>query len=139
MRTKMLAACVFAAICLALISCNWFGKKKTVTRLAGKWKITAITDSSIGGLRGKSIFADVTRDTAIGFINFISDSTVSFISVKDSTEKDTALYHVDTALHSISVRGLQDEKEQHYAIRQMDDTLLHVMLDSIYITLHKQP
>ena len=85
MKTRMLAACLLAAITLSLFSCDWFSKKKLLigaNGVTGKWIIDSIRNegqyNSIDTVKG---FWDMAfKDSSRGTIDFEKDSLYSLYS-----------------------------------------------------------
>jgi len=136
MKTKMLAACMLAAIIFSLFSCGWFSKKENIS-LAGKWKVTAIADSSTGNY-GKSFFSDFNGDSSNAVVSFGTDSSITYTANKEQ-ESDTAKYYTDKGLHIIYVQDNHGNKVDTFPVLSLTDTLLTVVKDSVHITLKRLP
>lgn len=135
MTTKMLAACMLAAITLCLLSCGWF-TKDTKVALTGKWQVTAIIDSSAGGLKGNSFFSGFNADSTKAVVSFNADSSIVFTTAKDN-DTSKSVYHTDAAFHFIYVKDDKGRKTDSFAIASINDTLLNVVKDSLHISLKR--
>lgn len=135
MRTKMLAACMLAAITLCLLSCGWFTKDNKVT-LTGKWRVTAIIDSSAEGLKGNSFFSGFNADSTKAVVNFNADSSLVFTTAKDN-DTSKSVFHTDADFHFIYVKDDKASKADSFAVAYVNDTLLNVVKDSLHITLKR--
>ncbi len=138
MKTRTLAAALLAATTLALLACNWFGKKEATPSIIGKWKVTNVIDSSATGLTGISIFHGFNADTSNVSITFGLDSILILTSA-EKPANDTAKYFTDSSYHTIVVKGDTGSKADSYAVKNLNDTLLEVMKDSVYFQLKRLP
>lgn len=127
---------MLAAITVCLHSCGWFSTKSK-TMLTGKWKVIAVKDRSIAGLRGTSFFGGFNADSTNWMFEFITDSTLTTSNAKEP-KTDTVKYHTDAAYHFIYVQE-QDSKPDTFPVLSLTDTLLTVVRDSIHVTLKRQP
>jgi len=134
MTTKILAACMLAAITLSLLSCNWFGKKHEVT-LVGNWKLRTVEDTTKGSSPYASILESFNPDSTVITVTFKTDSSVIISSVK--TGADTAKYYIGSAGQEIYIK--QDSTFKPYPVMMLDDSLFKVTVDNIHLTFKKQP
>jgi len=137
MKTKMLAACMLAAITFSLFSCDWVSKKKNIS-LAGKWKITGIADSSVSGANGQSFFIGFNVDSSNAVVSFGADSSITY-TANNEQKSDTAKYYTDEGLHIIYVHGANGNKIDTFPVLSLTDTLLTVVKDRVHITLKRLP
>lgn len=135
MKTTMLAALMLAVIALSMYSCSWFSKSKNKPVLTGKWKVTAIDDSTS---KHGSFFSGFNADSARVEVSFITDSSLT-VSSADRPNGDTAIYHLTTGNASIIVKAGNDSKYDTFKVKMLTDTLLLVSQDSVYVQLIKQP
>lgn len=131
----MLAAPVLAVIMFSVFSCNWFSKSNKAPTLVGKWKVTAIDDSTS---KRNSFFNWFNADTARVEVSFITDSLLTITSA-GRPNGDTATYYLTTGNASIIVKADNDSKYDTFAVKVLTDTLLRVSQDSVYVQLTKQP
>lgn len=133
----MLAACTLAATTLCLHSCGWFTKKSN-TNLTGKWKVTAITDSSRSGLRGTSFFSGYNADSINAVLHFTADSSL-VVTINTEPKIDTAKYYTDAGYRFIYVKEGKEIKPDTFPVLSLTDSVLTVVKDSVHITLKKLP
>ena len=138
MKRQTLAACVCAAITLGICSCGWFGKKHTpqASALMGTWQVTGIKDSTQQARKFGSFFFDgFNADSTKIVAAFYADSILITSSAKESP--DTIRYYVDSTHQKIFIMG--KTHVDSFSIITLNDSLLQVVRDSVYIKLKKQP
>lgn len=131
----MLAAPVLAVIIFSVFSCKWVSKSNKAPTLLGKWKVTAIDDSTS---KRSSFFNGFNADTTRVEVSFITDSSLTITSA-GRPNGDTATYHLTTGNASIILKADGDSKYDTFAVKLLNDTLLRVRKDSVYFQLTKQP
>jgi hypothetical protein len=140
MKKQTLAACVCAAITLGMGACQLLGnhQPKSVsasTAIIGKWQVTGVGDSSEPAKKLASfLFDDFNVDSNKIFAYFHPDS---LLVIDDSKkEKDSGRYYIDTATKMIFVHA--EKQTDSFGIVLLNDSILKVVKDSLYITLKKQ-
>jgi len=131
----MLAVSMLAVITLGICSCTWFSKNNGAPPLTGKWKLTAMEDSS-----GKpfSFFGQFNSDSVRFAVSFITDSMIIATSA-DKPIGDTGIYRFTKDKTAILVKGSDGIKYDTFAIKVLTDTLFRVYRDNIYFQFTKQP
>jgi hypothetical protein len=141
MKKQTLAACVCAAIALCMFSCDWFGNKvkppvSERQSLIGKWQVIAVKDSTKHAEdHGFFSFDGFNADSTKIFASFYTDSILIMASSEQRT--DTSKYYIDSPAQKIFVKS--KDKADSIAIVTLNDSLMWVTKDSIYIKLKKQP
>ncbi len=112
MKTTFIAALLIAAGIITFISCNWFSSSDPRKfNIQGKWIVDSIEnkDSDSSNSMAMLAFVIAAKDSLpLGF-EFKSDSTYSYINVKDSTggkyyiteDKNTLFVKEDSAYYPL--------------------------------------
>ena len=139
MKTKMLAACMLAAITLSLLSCDWFSKKDSseTPSVIGTWQLTGVKDSARNekDISNLMLFA-MKPDSAKVLVTFGSDSTAIF-SFANKGEPDSSKFYVDSSVQKIFIK--EDSVFHTYGIISLTKDSLELADDSLHLVFKKQP
>lgn len=139
----MLAACLLAAISLALVSCDWFGKKKhfiSEGTLLGKWTIDSVrNEQDHSAVDTVKRFGDMAfKDSSRGVIDFASDSLYSLYN-SAGIKIDSNKYYIDSAAQKLYIK--QDTSFSSLSLKASNDSSMQASSDNEPVSYYmkKQP
>jgi hypothetical protein len=140
MKKQTLAAFVGVAITLGMGACQLLGnhKPKSVsasTAIIGKWQVTGVGDSSEPAKKsGNSWFGGFNPDSTKILATFYGDSALIMQYPKQPA--DTSKYYTGDSTQKLFV--FSKNQKDSFGIVLLNDSILKVVKDSLYITLKKQ-
>jgi hypothetical protein len=120
MKTKIVAACIAAALIITFISCNWFRSKPQpeAFNIHGEWVIDSIGNkgSDSSSITGMLVLALAAKDSLPIGIRFNNDSTFQYTHVTDSTkgryylspDEQSLFLKEDSVTHQFNFIGKSD-------------------------------
>ena len=138
MKKQTLAAFIIAAIALSMYSCDRFSKKEKAAQppLIGTWKVIGISDSSKHQKNGTPSAFFASGDSSTAVATFGTDSSLA-LSYANNQMPETTKYYMDTAMQRLYVK--KDSSYKAFAIETLNDSLLRLSIDSVFVELKKQP
>ncbi len=137
MKSKIIVACIAAALVITFISCDWFKSKDEPTEQAfnieGQWIIDSIENKSSDSAKNIGIFLLAlasTEEENIG-IEFKNDSTYHFINASDSiqgkyylSDDDNSLFvKEDSVTHQLNFLSKNDSS---FIVSSTDSLVYHL-------------
>jgi hypothetical protein len=140
MKSKIIVACIAAALVITFISCNWFDSndepKPTAFNIEGQWTIDSVENKSSDSSKnlGILLLALATKENEQLGIQFNNDSTFHFIN---STDSATGKYYLAEDQNSLFVKEDSAFQQLNFLSRS-DSTFVATTLDSIFYHLRRK-
>jgi len=140
MKSKIIVACIAAALVITFISCNWFKSKEEPTSTAfnieGQWIIDSVENKSSDSSKNIGLFllALATKPNEQLGIQFNKDSSFHFINSTDSTK---GVYYLSEDVNSLFVK---DDSAFHQLnfISKSDSAFVATTTDSLVYHLKRK-
>jgi hypothetical protein len=134
MKTKIIVACIAAALVITFISCGLFGSKKeeTVFNIEGQWTIDSIENRGSDSSSQIEILA--AKDSLPIGIQFNSDSTFNYTGAADTTKGQ---YYLSEDRNSIFIKEDSAFTQLNF-ISRSDTAFTASTVDSVVYHLKKK-
>jgi hypothetical protein len=138
MKTKIVAACIAAALIITFISCNWFRSKRRpeAFNIHGEWVIDSIENkgSDSSNNTGILVLTLATKDSLPVGIRFNNDSTFQYAHVTDSAKGQ---YYLSPDEQSLFLKE-DSVTHQFNFIGKSDTAVSFASTDSTYYYLRRK-
>jgi len=138
MKTKIIVACIAAALVITFISCGLFGSKEKTTafNIQGQWRIDSVESKGQDSSHNLAMLALLlaSKDSIPVGIQFNSDSTFQYTNAQDSTKGQ---YYLSEDKNSLFIKEDSVYTQLNF-ITKTDSSFTASTTDSVVYHLKKK-